>query len=61
MLLCVVAVVGFTQCQYTFEEGADSFVTLEILEGILNTSVQVSVTSSDQSAEGILNLLDCIF
>ncbi len=58
MFLCTVVIIGFAQCQYSFEEGADSFITIEILEGRLSTGVLVSVASSDQSAQGILNLFD---
>ncbi len=47
-----VAVIGFTQCQYSFEESDERVIIIEVLQGMLNTNVQLMLTSSDETAEG---------
>lgn len=55
-VLYVVVIIGFTKCQYSVEENGepDVPITIEVLEGMLATSVQLMVMSSDGSATGIL-------
>ena len=53
-VIFVVAVIGFTQCQYSFQEGfMRPTISLQVLQGALENSVQVIVTSSDGTAIGI--------
>lgn len=44
--------IGFSQCQYSFQEKNESFVQIEVLEGGLEFSVPVRVTSADGTATG---------
>lgn len=44
--------IGFSQCGYSFQEFGESFIRIEVLEGALEFSVLVNVTSADGTATG---------
>ncbi len=52
-MLYVDAVIGFNQCEFTFQEGdAEVVVPIQVLSGTLERSVQVNIFSLAGNAEG---------
>ena len=51
---CIVAVIGFTQCEFTVQPTSKSevFILVQVLLGQLEDSVRVLVTSVDGTAKG---------
>ncbi len=52
-MLYVVAVIGFNQCEFTFQEDdAEVVIPIQVLSGTLEGSVEVNIFSLAGNAEG---------